>query len=209
MSQQKQVVKPVKQAMVEVPSFLELLESDARAYSCQPQPEFNNAQPLVGEVLDTHNPDCRGRVLVRWASNIGEACQHWLAVARGSAPRRGDRVLLHQPANWPEMLVTSVIEGLPSAQSNVEESQEEPRRIIELEHEEKLWITGADGQPLIEVYASTQGPVVRLMNQDVDLEIPGKLRLRAETLELEGGRGGIDIRTEADTVVRGRYIRLN
>lgn len=206
---EKQVVKPVRHATAEMPSFLELLESDARAYPRPPQPELNNAQPLVGEVLDTHNPDCCGRVLVRWASNPGEACQRWLAVARGAAPRKSDRVLLQQPANWPEMLVTSVIEGLSSAQSNVEESQEEPLRIIELEHEEKLRITGADGQPLIEVYASTQGPVVRLMNQNVDLEIPGKLRLRAETLELEGGRGGIDIRTEADTVVRGRYIRLN
>ena len=62
---------------------------------------------------------------------------------------------------------------------------------------------------LLQMAASSDGPVVRLLNQNVNIEAAGKLRLCAQTLELEGGRGGVDIRTEADTVVRSRFVRLN
>ncbi|MDD1620674.1 MAG: hypothetical protein LUQ11_04265 [Methylococcaceae bacterium] len=162
---------------------------------------------LVGEVIDTHNPDHKAHVFVRWLSGEGEVCESWLKCVRGTQPRRGDRVLIEQPVNWPHGLVTAVIEGLP-ADRQFEEIGDASRR-LELEPGQSLRITDFENNPLLDIYTSSQGPVVRLLNEDIDIEVAGKLRFKASTIELEAGRGGVDIRTEADTVVRSRYIRLN
>jgi hypothetical protein len=170
--------------------------------------ETRAAQILVGEVVDTHHPDLPGHVFVSWTSDRGDACTRWLAYVRGHTPRKGDRVLLQQPANWPEMLVTAIIEGASFGRPVMEEASA-TGPTLKLPDHERLRIDSASGHPLVEVYGSSQGPVVRLLNQDVTLDIAGKFRLRADTLELEGGNGGIDCRTEADVIVRGRFIRIN
>lgn len=203
----KPTVEPSKEDRA-ASTLQELLKRPEAQQACESRPESNGFKTLVGEVVDTHNPDLRGRIFVRWNTETGVRRELWLACVRGATPRKGDRVLLERPANWPELLVTAVIEGT-SLGEPVPEALNGQNPKLELERNAKLLITSADGQPLVEVEASTQGPTVRLMNRDVNLEIPGKLRLRAEALELEGGRGGIDIRTEADAVVRGRFIRLN
>src|SRR5688572_4493303 len=90
----------------------ELLGVAIGGYSEAHGRETHAAQILVGEVMDTHHPDLPGHVFVSWTSDRGDACTRWLASVRGQALRKGDRVLLQQPANWPEMLVTAVIEGM-------------------------------------------------------------------------------------------------
>ncbi|NLP62976.1 hypothetical protein [Paraburkholderia sacchari] len=167
---------------------------------------------LVGEVIDTHHPDCPGRVRVRWFDTHGEMVERWLACLRGQRPRRGDRVLVEQPANWAEPLVTGVF--APGADETVtpalqQDQDAQASHVIKLAPDQCLRIDDAHGKPLVQILASCAGPVVRLMSPDINLEAAGKLSLRAQTLELEAGRGGVDIRTDADTVVRSRYIRLN
>ncbi|CAB3787337.1 hypothetical protein LMG28688_02446 [Paraburkholderia caffeinitolerans] len=166
---------------------------------------------LVGEVIDTHHPDCPGRVRVRWFDEHGEMLERWLLCLRGQRPRRGDRVLVEQPANWHEPLVTGVFAAgaEPGAFDSLEDQDAHASHAMRLAPDQCVQIDDVQGKPLVQILASGAGPVVRLMSPDINLEAAGKLSLRAQTLELEAGRGGVDIRTEADTVVRSRYIRLN
>jgi hypothetical protein len=199
----------LKEKFTEIPSFDELLKATHRPGSNEENVVTQVTNPLLGEIVDTHHPDFKGYVYVRWLSDQGETRQRWLAVVQGLAPRKGDRVLLQKPGNWPEMLVTAIVDPYSKNESNEEGELATSRRTLELELEEKIRITAANGRPLIEISATAQGPIIQVLSKDVNIEAPGKLSLRAETLELEGGRGGVDIQTEADTIVRARYIRLN
>lgn len=167
---------------------------------------------LAGEVIDTHHPDGPGRVRVRWLDAHGETLERWLVCLRGQRPRRGDRVLVEQPANWPEPLVTGAFAANAEAHGAFawqEDPDTHASHAMRLAPDQCVQIDDAHGKPLVRILASSAGPVVRLMSPNVSLEAAGKLSLRAQTLELEAGGGGVDIRTEADTVVRSRYIRLN
>ncbi|HKT98955.1 MAG TPA: hypothetical protein VJS30_20900 [Paraburkholderia sp.] len=169
---------------------------------------------VVGEVIDTHHPDSPGRVRVRWHSAHGETLERWLQCLRGQQPRKSDRVLVEQPANWPEPLVTGIFAqaggGSAALAEDVPDVHDgQPSQTMTLAPDACVQIDDAHGTPLVRILASRDGPVIRLMSQNVNLEAAGKLSLRAQTLELEAGHGGVDIRTEADTVVRSRYIRLN
>ena len=175
-------------------------------------PQITEVAPplLVGEVMDTHHPDLPRFLFVRWIDSNGTQAERWLQRTRGITASRGDRVLLEQPANWPEKLVTAVLDDGRNAR--LDESTEKPAvspPSLQLRDEQCVTIADAHNQPLLEIHASSNGPVVRLMNQNAAFEVPGKLRFQADTIEFEGGRGGVDIRTEADTVVRSRFIRLN
>ena len=168
----------------------------------------DNSHVVVGEVVDTHHPELRGRVFVQWFEENGENHQKWLSVVNGLYIQKGDRVLVIQPENWNEKIITNVLEGALGSDSVVEE-QSEKARILELEQNETIQLQNAEGKPLIDIRSSTQGPVVRILNNNLQIEASGRLKFKAETVEIEGGRGGVDIRTEADTVVRSRHIRLN
>jgi hypothetical protein len=165
---------------------------------------------LVGEVMDTHHPDLPRFLYVRWIDGNGAQVERWLQRTRGIVASRGDRVLLEQPANWPEKLVTAVLDDgskVQPVESTEKTTVNNPS--LQLRDEQCVTIVDVRNQPLLEIHSSSNGPIVRLMNQNATFEVPGKLRFQANTIEFEGGRGGVDIRTEADTVVRSRFIRLN
>lgn len=172
--------------------------------------ERTEAETLIGEATDTHHPDAIGLVRVKWSMRDGNVCEDWLECVNGVKPRIGDRVLLQAPANWPGYLVCGLLKR--SGHSEPVEpvaSSVEPALALTLDADKCVQVSDATGCPLLQVRASPDGPVVTLLNRNVCIEVSGKLRLAAQTLELEGGLGGVDIRTEADTVVRSRYIRLN
>ncbi|WP_419689426.1 MULTISPECIES: hypothetical protein [Burkholderia] len=172
-----------------------------------PSAEHHESSTLIGEVTDTHHPDAMGLIRVKWSGQDGKTCERWLECVDGVKPGIGDRVLLQSPVNWPEPLIA----GMLKRKGNGEpvEPIVEPAVALSLEADKCVQIADAAGTPLLQVRASPDGPVVTLLNRNVNIEVAGKLRLSAQTLELEGGRGGVDIRTEADTVVRSRYVRLN
>ncbi|AZD22385.1 hypothetical protein [Pseudomonas chlororaphis] len=171
-----------------------------------PSPISERPRSLLGEVIDTHHPELPGYVFVRWSAG-SEQVARWLECVRTVVPQRGDRVLLEQPANWPEALVVATLE--PPYPGAIQPPPSEASQTVTVPSGQCVRIADARGNPLIEVQGSSRGPVVRLIGDDVDLQVDGKLRLRAEAIELRGGRGGVDIRTDAETVVRGRFIRLN
>ncbi len=162
---------------------------------------------LVGECTDARHPVLAGRVKVRWpaASAEGEPGHAWLPCLQGLVVRAGDRVLLSRPANWPELLVTGVVDGLhrPAAPPPREAGA------LELRADESLVVRGQDGAPLLELRQGERGPSVRLMGQDLDLEVPGRLCLRAAELQVEARRGDLTLEASDDVVVRGEMIELN
>ncbi|MBI3897463.1 MAG: hypothetical protein HY308_04095 [Gammaproteobacteria bacterium] len=187
----------------DVPSLRQLL----LARPSQKTAAATTSQPLLGEVLDTHHPDFRNHVFVRWTDDAGHTTERWLKYVRGATPDKGDRVLLTQPGNWPEKLVTAIVDCAAPKEPIRENT--EASHLLQLEQDKCLRVVDANDRPVVEIYSGSSGPVVRLVNDGVDIEVPGKLRLKAETLEFVGGQGGVDIRTEADTIVRSRFVRLN
>lgn len=61
----------------------------------------------------------------------------------------------------------------------------------------------------MEVFEDESGPVIRLLRDDIDLDLQGKLRVRAKSIELEAKEGQARIKASDDVVVVGEIIHLN
>jgi hypothetical protein len=72
-----------------------------------------------------------------------------------------------------------------------------------------LTVTQADGTRLLEIVPGAGGPVVRLLQADTRVELPGKLVIRASEIELVAQRGPVRLEASDDVVVIGETIRLN
>ncbi len=162
-------------------------------------------QNLVGECLDARHPTLKGRVLVKWVTVDGEELQRWLPTLQNLPVRAEDRLLLVNPGNWDELVVTGVIDGF----ARRPEIDRRTAGHLELERDEAIRVTGRDGQELLELFQTDDGPVVRVLNSNTAVELPGKLRLAADSIELEAGAGPIKIKASDDVIVNGEMIRLN
>jgi hypothetical protein len=160
---------------------------------------------LVGEVIDDEHPSLRGRVRVRWVDLEGQTFEKWLPTLQGLPVRVADRVLMITAANWPEPVVTGVIDGFARR-------PERPRTsaaMLELKRDEVVRVQSAAGEGLVEVFEEDSGPVIRLLKDDVDLDLQGKLRVRAQSIEFEAKQGEARIQASDDVVVKGEVIHLN
>ena len=162
---------------------------------------------LVGECIDDEHPTLLGRVKVRWTEprNQGQAQERWLACLHGVTVRRRDRVLLQLPENWPEPIVSGVVDGFALRP----EAARLPGPAVELKADESIKVRSSRGQELLEIFQEESGPVVRLLDPDLDLELPGELRIRADRIELEARRGDVEIKASDDVNVQGEMINLN
>ncbi len=162
-------------------------------------------ESFVGECLDTLHPSLAGRVLVRWVDALGAVSERWLPTLHGLAIRRTDRVLAQHPSNWPEPIVTGVIDGYA-------QRPDVPRAsaaTIALKSDEAILVTTAEGAPLLELRGTDQGPVARLLTTTADIEAPGQLRLTASSIALNATEGSVTINASDDVTVKGESIRLN
>lgn len=176
-----------------------------------PRPESRPVSAtLTGRVEDTHNPDLPGRVLVRWKSDRGDALANWLTYIVGCAPRRGDAVLMVRPGNDPQWVVSGVLSrATPEPTTDSADQPETQPETLRLQPGQRVRIEAHDGTALIEIDGAAGEVSLRLLGRNVALEAAGRLRLVGSSVEIEGGIGGVDIRTEHEVVVRGRQIRLN
>ncbi len=192
--------EPVTDAAREGRSILE----DVLAAGAAPAPARGGGT-LVAEVVDDASPEVPGRVLARWSEPGGAGAERWLAVLAGVTVRVADRVLLACPANWPEPVVAGVLSGFPVRPP-------EARRagaIVALRGDECVRVEAASGSAICEVFEGAAGPVVRLCQPDVKVEIAGALRIAAATIELEARAGEARVSATDDVVVRGERVRLN
>lgn len=187
-------------------SALDSMLADARAEAAAPLlPLPGVTSSLVGEVVDDRHPALRGRVRVRWADLEGQRFEKWLPTLQGLPVRVADRVILVQPSNWPELVVMGVLDGF-------ERRPEVPRSVrasLVLERDEAIRVESKSGQELLELREEESGPVVRLLTGDVDLDIPGQMRVRAGAITLEATKGQARIEASDDVVVKGEIVRLN
>ena len=170
-----------------------------------PLPRPPRTAILLGTVEDTHNPDLPGRVFVRWSSARRTVQQAWLRYACGSAPRPGETVVLVRPDNDPAWLVTAVLGRESVGPSNAAEGSE----AVRLQPGQRLQVQSHDGTGLVELDGRDGEVTVRLLARDVTLRAEGELRLAGESVAVRGGAQGVDIRTDRDVVVRGRFVRIN
>ncbi len=168
-------------------------------------PDGYKASVLVGEVVDTHHPHLPGRVLVRWLDDAARIVERWLPRERHLSLRKADRVLITLPSGWSEWIVTGALarERGPLA------AEAEAAQSLRLSPGETLRVLSHEGELLLTLKQGDDGPVIELGKGNVELAAARTLRLRGDTIELASGAGGIDLRTDGDTVVRARTIRLN
>lgn len=183
------------------PSSLGVDEAPATASRDAPQ----SAGVAVGEVLDTHHPHLPGRVLVRWLEFDRKEVERWVQRERHLSLLKGDRVLLTLPVGWNQWIVT----GALGRESRPLEPDPQNARELRLGPGETLRVLSHEGQPLLTVVQGSDGPALQLGDGNLELAVARTLRIKADTIELAAGDGGIDLRTDGDSVTRARTIRLN
>lgn len=175
-----------------------VLESPSKAPAAVPSAS-------LGWVVDDRHPSLLDRVQVRCSAPEEADAPRWLPVLRGLCCRVGDRVVVTRIEGLDEPVVSGVIDGFTPR-------PEAPRRsaaALELKPDEALRVVSPSGAELVEVFASEQGPVVRVLSADVNLELEGRLHLRAKSLQLEATGGEARLEAADDVVLRGEAIRLN
>lgn len=160
---------------------------------------------LVGECLDASHPTLIGRVLVQWRDIDGEERRQWLPTLQNLPVRKNDRLLLIKPKNWNEMIVTGVIDGFAKRPEIIHKTAGR----IQLETDEAIRVTSKDGRELLELFQTDTGPVIRVLHEDTAIEFPGRLRLAANSIELEAGAGPINIKATDNVCINGEMIHLN
>ena len=75
--------------------------------------------------------------------------------------------------------------------------------------DEALQVNAENGQPLLHIARNQQGPVIRLLQADTQVELPGKLRIAAGEIELCARKGAVRIDASDDVEIVGEAIHLN
>lgn len=166
---------------------------------------------LVAECLEAKHPTLQGRVRVRWSDGTGDRSDardertRWVPTIQNLPVREGDRLLLVRAANWDEPIAVGVLDGF----ARRPEPKRDEKATLELRRDECVRVRSRDGHGLVELHQSDEGPVVRLLQKDVDVELPGDLRLTAEDIALRARQGRVSVRATDDVVLEGETVRLN
>lgn len=161
---------------------------------------------LLATCVDGRHPTVRGRVKLRIDSSEAAAAQElWAPTLMHLPVREGDRVVLCHLDNYSEPVVMGVIDGFASRPAPVAHE----RAHIELAKDERICVRGADGRELLELFEGPEGPVVKLQTRDLCVEVPGKLRWKAEAIALEATQGQVTVDASENVVVRGEVVELN
>ena len=84
-----------------------------------------------------------------------------------------------------------------------------PAAALALGPDEAVHVTTSDGAPLLELSHTEAGLVVRLLSDDVDVEVAGELRVRARRIDLKAEQGELKLEARDDVIVQGENINLN
>ncbi|MCF6263462.1 MAG: hypothetical protein L3J24_07755 [Xanthomonadales bacterium] len=160
---------------------------------------------LIGQCQNDRHPSISGRVLIVWEDGDSGTSEHWLPTIQGLAVRKLDQVLLQQPLNWPEPVVIGVLDSC-SVRNNPDYKA---GPTIDLKTDESVCIVSHSGSPLLEIFQKDNQPVVRLLTDDVDIDLNGKMKISAESIEFYAKKGLFSITAEGDVVVKGDVVELN
>ncbi len=161
---------------------------------------------FVAECVDDRHPALMGRIRVRWTDDAsGQVLERWVPTLHGMAVRVGDRLLLLEAHGVDEPIAVGVVDGFALRPVQARS----PAAALALQTDETLRVTSIEGTPLVELFSSEAGPVIRLLATDVDIELSGRLRISARSLELAAREGPVTVSATDDVIVRGETIKLN
>jgi len=170
----------------------------------------------TGELEGELDQDLRGQLIVEFAFGHSAPRRISAELVKGLSVTAGDRVLFARPANSTIAIITSVLEPVSRQTStacvSVVASQERrtTNQELILHDAETLRITTCTGQTLIAIESGASGPIIRLGQGGLELDMPGELHLMADSLRFTTRSGPLCIDAQADDViVQGRTIRLN
>lgn len=192
----------------EADALTALLEQALRgAADRDTKPDDTHGGTLLGEVVDTHHPHLAGRIFVKWLGASGQTQQRWLEYERTVTARVGARVLMTRPVGWPDLIVVGVLGPAPGGTPAAPDEDDAPS--LRLAPGQALSVHAHDGTPLVRVRLGHEGPSIELCGDSVEVKAKRRLTLSADTVEIRAADGGVDVRTDGDAIVRGRFIRLN
>lgn len=160
---------------------------------------------LIGMCMDNHHPSLSGRCLIRWTDASKKPQEKWLPCIRDVKPQRHDRVLLQQPGNWFEPLVCGILDGLAGPEDHTPKTGP----AIRLEKNKAIHVVDSGDNPVLQIEQGEHGPVLRLLNDDLNIEVKGRLRFSAKDIQMAARRGEIRIKAKDDVHVKGEMIHLN
>lgn len=170
-----------------------------------PREQLTTGGALIGACLDARHPTLQGRALIRWKDPTHGTREQWIPMLMTVTVRPLDRVLLLHPEDSVEPIVVGVIDGFAPR-------PERPATggpTLALARDESILVQGPTGEALIELSLSEVGPVVRLLGPGVALNLPGRLSISAESVELRARQGEVALRATDDVIVAGATVRLN
>jgi hypothetical protein len=169
-----------------------------------PQPVWPEGHVLA-TCLDDRHPVLTGRVLVRCETALGQACQTWAPTLKGLSVRAADRVLVLKLPRELEPVVVGVLDGFgrrPDPPVHI-------AQVLEVKPDQVLQINAENGQGLLQIAHNQDGSVIRLLQADSHIELPGKLCLSASAIEMQARSGGVRIAAADDVKIVGETVHLN
>jgi hypothetical protein len=174
---------------------------------------------LIGTVVTADDAPANltaNNILIEFTTHDSLARRVSAELSQGLNANVGDRVLFVLPANAPLAVVISVLS--PARERPVPEIVPlkrsidclRPNQELVLQDAESLCVTTTSGQTLVAIERGAKGPIIRLGQGSLELDMPGELHLMADSLRFTTRNGPISLESQTDdVVVRGRTIRLN
>lgn len=160
---------------------------------------------VVATCTEERHPSLTGRIRVRCEDARGCVHENWVATLQGLNARVSDRVLVLKLPHQPDAIAVGVVDGF-------NRRPETPRLVaqtLEMKRDEALQVNAENGQPLLQIVRNQQGPVIRLLQADTQVELPGKLRITADAIEMRARAGAVRIDAADDVEIVGEAIHLN
>jgi hypothetical protein len=157
----------------------------------------------VGACLDVQESES-GRLVIVSGDGVEDPEEIEAECLDHVQPAPGDRVLLIHPDGCERPVVIGTIAAhaqavplaLPSGYTL------EPEASV-------LRLRAPDGRIVLEIEASGPVPIIRPADTDLELDLSGRLRVAARSIELRSKLGDVIIGANDDVIVQGERIRLN
>jgi hypothetical protein len=160
---------------------------------------------VVATCTEERHPTLTGRIRVRCEDERGCVHENWVATLQGLSVRVSDRVLVLKLPHQPDAIAVGVVDGF----SQRPEPPKLVTQILEMKRDEALQVNAENGQPLLQIARNQQGPVIRLLQADTQIELPGKLCITADAIEMRARAGAVRIDASDDVEIVGEAIHLN
>jgi hypothetical protein len=160
---------------------------------------------VIATCTEERHPTLTGRIRVRCEDAHGCVHERWVATLSGLSVRVSDDVLVLKLPDQLDPIVVGVVDGF----SRRPEAPKLVAQILEMKRDEILQVNAENGQPLLQITHNQQGPMIRLLQTDTQVELPGKLRIAAGAIELRARAGAVRIDASDDVEITGEAIHLN